>query len=332
MRNHAPARAALALVLFASLTPRLARAQSCCSPATTPTDALEHAALPAGQMTVGLHAEHYRVSGGKRGTQSFAYPGDRRANAQVVTLAVHYGITSRISTGALVPFERRERSDLATTGERLSRSHVGLGDVALLGYFRLLPPLSPREWTVGAGAKLASGQSRAEDDSGELPSELQPGTGANDALLTTLYSQSLGKWTSSAALTWRITGTLTKVDVFPGEPEIRRRYRFGNELLYGLAAAWSPAARWGIELGIRGRHAEPDEGTRLQPDGSAAPGVERVPSTGGERLFLAPVLRVAFFDTGTTISAGALIPIYENMRGSQLAARTGFRVGVEGHP
>jgi hypothetical protein len=167
------------------------------------------------------------------------------------------------------------------------------------------------------------------DRSGELPQELQPGSGANDALLTSTYSQALGALTAGMGATWRRTGTLTKIDVHPETgAEVERKYRFGNELLYGVALGWSPDARWGFELGLRGRHAEPDRESRLDPDGTVGP-VERLPSTGGERVWIAPTIRFAGV-TRNTVTAGILVPLYENLRGSQLGSGLGIRFSVEG--
>ncbi|MEO5618081.1 MAG: hypothetical protein ABIS67_09935 [Candidatus Eisenbacteria bacterium] len=315
------------------MSPVRVLAQSCCSPATTPSDAINHPAPPAGKLQIGIYAEHYALAGGRRGTEDFTYPGDRHSSAQIATLSGYFGVTNRFAVAGLVPFNRRTRSDVATTGERVARKSTGLGDVSLLGYANLLSRLSRREWTVGAGVKLATGMSRAEDGSGELPQELQPGTGANDGLFTSTYSQALGPFTASAGLTWRITGTLTKIEVISGSSEeVRRQYRFGNEVLYGTSVAWSPDAVWGFEFDVRGRHAEPDEGTRLNADGTTTGVRETLPSTGGERVWLAPTLRFVLPETKAAVSLGVLVPVYENLRGSQLGSQLGLRFSVEGQP
>jgi hypothetical protein len=211
----------------------------------------------------------------------------------------------------------------------VARDYAGLGDVVALGYLRLTPPLSRREWTVGAGVQLGTGKSRAEDRTGELPQDLQPGSGANAAVLTTSFAWGFGVGTASAGATWRIPGTLTKIDADTSTgTETRRDYRFGNELLYGVALGWSPDARWGFEVGVRGRHAEPDRATSLDPGGTTGP-IETLPSTGNERLWLAPTVRVATAKA-TSVSVGLLIPIWENVRGTQLASGTGVRFGVSG--
>lgn len=325
-------RIAPAVTLLVAVLAHDALAQSCCSPATTPSAAIERQALPAGRFVAGLYFEHYALEGGRRGTEDFTYPNDRRTNAQTLTLGVSGGVLPRLALAALATLVRRERSDLTLDGDRFAREHAGFSDLALLGYVSVLPRPGPREWTIGAGIKLATGEARAEDETGELPEELQPGTGANDFLLTSAYAQALGTdWTASAGVTWRATGTLTKIDeiVAPGgiTNEVVREYEFGSELLYGAALAWSPDGRIGFGVGLRGRHAEPDRGSKLNPDGTVGAVVE-LPSTGGERIWLAPGVRIAG-PRGGAIAVSALVPIYENLYGSQLSSKVGVRASVE---
>jgi hypothetical protein len=305
-------------------------AQSCCSPATTPSNAVAHAGTPRGKFQLGLYAEHFQLEGGRRGTESFDFPGDRQSSAQAIVLAGRYGFSDRISASVLLPYIRRERSDLTLDGDRVSRSYSGFGDLAVLGYFRLTPPISRTEWTVGGGLKFATGASRAEDDTGELPEEIQPGTGANDVILTTLFTQGIGVgFSASAGLTWRITGTLTKIDIFPAtQEEVTREFRFGNELIYGAGGAWTPDEQWGFMLGIQGRHAKADESTSLNPDGTTGE-LETLPSTGGERVWLTPTVRFAPLTSKAAVSLGILVPIYENLLGSQLSTKPGLRFTLE---
>jgi len=277
-----------------------------------------------------MYLQHFSLAGGRRGTEDFDFPGDRQANAQILVFAGRVGISDRISASLLVPLNRRERSDVAFDGVRVSRTYSGLGDIAALGYYRLTRPLSRTEWTVGGGVKFATGKSRAEDDTGELPEELQPGTGANDILITSLFSHGASaNLTASAGFTWRLTGTLTKIDELPGsEEEVVRQFSFGNELIYGIGVAWTPDYRWGFHLGLEGRHAQPDRATSLNPDGTTGE-YETLPSTGGERLWLAPTIRFAPSVQKARISLGILVPVYENLTGSQLASEIGARFTIE---
>lgn len=275
-----------------------------------------------------IYAEHFQLAKGRRGTERFAFPGDRHSSAQVVTLAGRVGITGRFSTTVLAQFNRRERSDVTVAGNRVSREHTGFGDVSVLGYFRLTPAISQQELTVGAGIKFATGESRAEDDTGELPEEVQPGTGANDLIFTSLYSHGFGRLSASAGFTWRLTGQLKKIDELPTGDTVKRKFEFGNEFIYALSMAWTPDDRWGFQLGFQGRHARPDRSTSLSPDGTTA-GFDRLPSTGGERVWFAPTIRYAPAISRAGISFGLLIPVYENLLGSQLSTQPGLRLSLE---
>jgi hypothetical protein len=320
----------LAGILLSTVSAGPSWAQSCCSPATTPTGAIAHPGVRGGAFELGVYAQHYSLAGGRRGTEDFDFPGEREANAQVITFAGRVGITDRFSASLLVPLNRRERSDVAGDGVRVSRTYSGLGDIGVLGYYRITSPLSRTEWTAGGGVKLATGESRAEDDTGELPEELQPGTGANDVLITSLLSHALSaNFTLSGGFTWRLTGTLTKIDELPdSDEELVRQFRFGNELLYGFGLGWTPDYRWGFQLGLEGRHARPDRATSLNPDGTTG-GFETLPSTGGERLWFAPTIRFAPSVQRARVSLAVLLPVYENLLGSQLATEPGVRFTLE---
>jgi hypothetical protein len=322
-------RRAVLAAAAALIWPTIAGAQSCCSPSLTPGSAIVHHVLGGGRWQVGLLAQYMALAGGRSGTETVPYPNDRESNAETLALTGRYGLSSRFTLGAVVPYVWRERSDLAADGTRVSRSASGLGDVALLAYARLLPALRPSEWTAGVGLKLATGESRAEDETGELPLELQPGTGANDLLATTLFTRGLGSFSASGGLTWRLTGTFTKVDAYPDSSyEIEQEYEFGNELLYGLSAAWTPDFRLALQLGLQGRHAEPDEATRLNPDGTTGER-ETLPSTGGDWLWISPVVRYATPAGGLTAAFVALLPVYEDLEGTQLSTEPGGQLLVE---
>jgi len=322
-------RSLLFALLAVAVLHTAAHAQSCCSPSLTPSGAIAHHALRGGQWQAGLFTQHIALAGGRRGTESIPYPNERESDAQTLAGIVRAGVADWFSASVLVPFVWRERSDVLSDGTRVFRSSSGLGDVATMGYVRLLRPLQPREWTAGAGVKWATGESRAEDETGELPQELQPGTGANDLLLTTLYTEGLGSFTLNGGVTWRLTGILEKIDVFPGTgEEIERTYQFGNELLYGVSGAWTPDFRLGLELGVRGRHAQPDRETALHPDGTTGE-IETLPSTGGEWIWLTPLLRYATPGGGLTASLTGLFPIYENLIGTQLSTEPGVQFSLE---
>ena len=64
------------------------------------------------------------------------------------------------------------------------------------------------------------------------------------------------------------------------------------------------------------------------PDGTTGD-YETLPSTGGERLWFTPAIQFAPSVQRARVSLGLLVPVYENLLGSQLATETGVRFILE---
>ena len=171
-----------------------------------------------------------------------------------------------------------------------------------------LAGIQPYDVSVGAGVKLPTAGHHQTVDGVRLPLDLQPGTGATDFLLTS-YGRYYGSpgWNLFAGHVWRVTST-------NGDG-----YRFGNELQVFTGAVRQMGSRWSVTVEGRWRHATQDSrnfGTRA-------------PSTGNDRLFVAPGGAIKLGTRGPSLLATLLIPVYERVEGTQLGTTVGLSVALQ---
>lgn len=289
-----------------------AHAQGCCSPSTTPVSALRSAPAQLRTLDLGIFYQFYRLEGNLQRSSEVPDPQDRVSELHLANLSVGYAPWSRLGLRAIVPYARRSREQTLSTPTVQRRDELrglGLGDISLLGLVRVLPVrgLRPYEFSLGAGVKLPSGEFRQSRSGVQLPLDLQPGSGSTDLLLTSFgqYYRWPG-WNLFAGHVWRLTGTNDD------------GYRFGNEVQAFAGAGREVAGRWGLTAEVRYRYVGGDE-----RDGA------RVVSTGGHRLFLVPGTSFQVGSNGPVLLAGALVPVYERVDGTQMATNLGIDLAIQ---
>jgi hypothetical protein len=116
----------------------------------------------------------------------------------------------RVQVQAQIPWHVNSRQ----LGESATQVSNGLGDIVLLSQFALFSnqKQAMRRWQhqvlLGGGAKLPTGQTRIADATGtRLHSNVQPGTGSTDWLLTAMYALRHDQWGVSAEYLLRRNGT-----------------------------------------------------------------------------------------------------------------------------
>jgi len=305
--------AALLIVAGVGLSPNTGWTQGCCSPSTTPVSALQSGPAASRSVDVGVYYEYFRLRGNLQGTSDVPDPQERLSELHIANFAIGYTPFSRLGFRAILPIARRSREQTLSTPTLRRRDELigsGLSDLSLLAQGRVLPlrGIRPFDVSVGVGAKIPTGGNRQEANGVLLPLDLQPGTGATDLLLTS-YGQFYGwsGWNVFAGHVWRVTGT-------NGEG-----YRFGNELQVFGGAIRTLSQRWSFTLETRYRHATADHrnfGTR-------------VPSTGNDRVYLAPGAAIRLGTRGPSLLASVLIPAYEQVRGTQLGTRVGLNLALQ---
>jgi len=231
-------------------------------------------------------------------------PQDRKLDVVAMPQTLVYGFTEKTSVILTVPFLNKEL-DSTVDGARIGRSDAGLGDLLLLGKYRVYAkdyPTAASRFSIVAGTDLPTGQSGDADARGKLPRDLQLGSGSADPLVGGAYTwQSLDdEWDASLTYTFNTTAN---------------KFEFGDVLTYTVAYQ---RRVWPLKLPERGLYAQWN--VVLEANGQweqqAKDHGSRVDNTGGHLLFLSPGFQVAtkHFVVETSIQ----LPVLQNLNGNQL--------------
>jgi len=229
---------------------------------------------------------------------------DRQLEVLALPQTLVYGVTEKAAVIVTVPFLNKELDETDAQG-RFSRKDAGLGDVVLLGKYRIYTrdfPAATSRLALVAGTDLPTGQSGDADARGKLPRDLQLSSGSADPIVGAAYTwQSLGdEW--DVSLTYQFNTTANK-------------FEFGDVLTYTLAYQ---RRIWPVKLPERGLYAQWN--IVLEANGQweqkAKDHASRLDNTGGHLLFLSPGLQVAtkYF----VIESSIQFPVLQNLNGNQL--------------
>jgi hypothetical protein len=238
-------------------------------------------------------------------------PMDRKMTMVAVPTTVVYGVTPLFTAMATVPYISKDL-DLTTATGRIRRGDAAIGDVMLVGKYRVwtLDEPNARTWrlSVLGGASLPTGPDDAADAMGRLPRTLQVGTGTLDPLAGLSFT----RWTPF----WSVSGDA--IYRHGGEDE---EYDFADSFRYDFALE---RAIWPREL--------PEEGLPdylyaiLELNGEVS-GRDRFQaveqgSTGGHTLYLSPGLQ--YITARYAVEAGVQIPVMTRMHGLQPEPKATF--------
>jgi len=229
---------------------------------------------------------------------------DRALEIFMMPQTVVYGFTEKTSMILTIPFLSKELES-PTDGIRTSRGDTGVGDLLLLGKYRVYTrdyPAATSRFSVVAGTDLPIGQSGDADARGKLPRDLQLGSGSADPIVGAAYTwQSLDdEW--DVSLTYQFNTTANK-------------FEFGDVLTYTVAYQ---RRVWPIGLPERGLYAQWN--VVLEANGQWEQQVQdhsrRIDNTGGHLLFLSPGVQVAtkYF----VIESSVQLPVLQNLNGNQV--------------
>ena len=239
---------------------------------------------------------------------------------------IGYSISNRFSVDALFSYVRQERTIRNDLSENFVATN-GVGDVVLLLKYRLWENKGgTSNWTLGLGSKLATGAADKSNDQGILlNADLQPGSGAYDAILWTQYTQT-GLLRPSMGFFATITHNRRGVNknylpVFDPVSGTNRgqAYQFGNE--------------WQMILGLSDRLTfgslivDPGLSLRFRSVQYDRINDQRLPGTGGSWWFVNPNL--AYWPTPDfSINANVELPLYSNIIGTQLSPTIRLNLGI----
>lgn len=132
----------------------------------------------------------------------------------------------RVVVHAMVPYHFHNR----TFADKSDQHLTGMGDMTVMGFYKLLKPADTMETSgklrhtlqVGGGIKLPTGNYDRSNNEGSVNPSFQAGTGSWDYIIGTDYAVTLGNWGASAMLNYTF------------KTENNEHYQFGNQFNYGI--------------------------------------------------------------------------------------------------
>ena len=242
----------------------------------------------------------------------------RERRTHSILTEINYGFTDRISFTGLLSFVRQERRIQAISGFDNNTFTRGVGDAMLLFKYRIIRASLTKnvQWSIGLGPKIPLGSSTKVDNQGiSLPADLQPGSGAWDALFWTVFDRYhlfVKNLTFTSMITYRLTGVN---QTYLGD----ERYRFGNELAVNIFPTYRLNTNWmmfDFGLGVRYRNQIEDQFNDQYFPNSGGDFISVIPN-----FALNPSPNLAF-----KISAN--LPVYRNVSGTQLTTSYKFSAAL----
>lgn len=249
-------------------------------------------------------------------------------------LSLDYGLTPRLSIGALLPFLDRLHRHLAHEEEVVAGSpneteivdrmerwrYEEFGDMQLTARYLLMQPETPLRpaFSLLVGMKLPTGRTSIDNGEGEKAElTLQPGNGSWDGLIGLSYVQSFTAWTlqREASLLPVFTTVIGRFPIGKG----KFGYRPGGEMFLNVGVAYPLLRKLDFLAQVNFHYRDRD-------DVGHAPGVEQA-DTGKETLFLSPGLRYHFTEK-LAVYALMQFAVYRRVNGIQLTSDWNFTSGI----
>lgn len=249
-------------------------------------------------------------------------------------LSLDYGLTPRLSIGALFPFLDRLHRHLAHEEEEVVGSPDGteivdtperwryqeFGDMQVTARYLLLQPETPLRpaFSLLVGMKLPTGRTGIDNDEGEKAElTLQPGNGSWDGIIGLSYVQNFTAWTlqREASLMPVFATVNGRFPIGKG----KFGYRPGGEMFLNVGVAYPLLRKLDFLAQVNFHYRDRD-------DVGHAPGVEHEDS-GRETIFLSPGLRYHFTDKLAFYSF-MQFAVYRRVNGIQLTSDWNFTSGL----
>jgi len=278
--------------------------QACCTAGTPLLGSLEMTSAPKGILQFGLSFEHNSLTNVLNGTEKLKNP-ERERISESAILEINYGLSNRLSITGLFSYINQVRTITQFNNAANTLTASGIGDIAILTKYSLIPfdIFNKRELSVGAGLKIPVGNSSLKSSGILLPADMQPGTGSWDGLIWGYFTQGeilLPDLTLLASLSYRQNG---KNDRFENSSE---GYRFGNEFIVSLGINYLISSFFDFTLFTKYRNTAPDSFAD-----------NKIPNTGGNWLYIVPGISYYLSEKISARLDGEL-PIHRNVLGTQL--------------
>jgi len=226
-------------------------------------------------------------------------PGPSKRTAHNYQLAFRAGVVDNFDLRVMVPFTDREMQR-QTRREKITESHFGLGDIRLIGRYRLLSQKAgwPLNLAVGAGLKMPTGETNKQGDGRGLPGFLQPGTGSWDPILELAAHKVAGRYRFGGNVMYRMSTSGKRGG---------QDFTAPSDFAYNVAYVYALTKYFDAILELNGRYA-----TKAEMDGQTQE------NSGGHTLFLVPGMNIKF-TSNLHLSLGVPVMIHRDLNGRQLS-------------
>lgn len=292
----------LALIIFLSYGSKNVIAQTCSCAGAPLLGTQSYGTTESGNIEIGVTHEYNDISNLYAGS-SFLDDDNSIRSTNSTLMEMNYGITRRVSLSATFSYVSKNRVTGRQTQNPEDITTRGFGDgIFLLKYVVKESSLASQyQVALGSGLKTPIGTTSLKQNNLPLNADMQPGSGAWDAVLWSYVSASFVPHTNFSVFavnTFRITGTNERF----GEND---RYRFGNEWFSVLGAGNSITEKLGYSFALRFRHTTQDQRNEQQ-----------MPNTGGTWVMINPALSYSLTNQ-LFFRVGGQIPVYQYLKGTQ---------------
>ncbi|MEX0647469.1 MAG: hypothetical protein WEA56_10020 [Balneolaceae bacterium] len=256
----------------------------------------------SGNVVIGITHEYNDISDLYAGAAVLDDQNSSRTTNSTL-FEINYGITRRFSISGTFSYVSKNRVTGLQGANSEDVTTRGLGDgIFLLKYVLKESSLASQyNIVLGSGIKAPFGTTSIRHNNLLMNADMQPGSGAWDAVLWSYFSTSFVPHTDMslfAVNSYRFTGSNDRF----GEND---RYRFGNEWVSALGAAIPITDQLGSSAIFRFRHTTQDQRNEHQ-----------MPNTGGTWLMINPVISYKLTDQ-LSFTLGSQIPLYQYLKGTQ---------------
>lgn len=289
--------------------------QTCCSGGVPLSNNLGLPNEGKGVWAIGLNYDFNNLNTLNAGSDKLDDDSRERITNSVL-LNLGYSFTDRLSVETLFTWVNQTRTITQFGNENLTETS-GVGDAVFLAKYAIPDILGKRTvLNFGLGTKIPLGKSDLSTDQGiQLTADLQPGSGAWDALVWSSLSKGLGFRPSAAlsgSFTYRLTG---KNNSYLNTST----YEFGNVIQANLGYTdqfllFNTVFNPGLIFKYRKSFSDKIDNSEL-------------PNTGGQWVFIRPELSVKLTPT-LSLATRLELPIYSYVDGTQLTPTLRFTAGL----
>ena len=254
---------------------------------------------------VNLSTRYSKRSDLQTGTDKVGNPNNEETESWQTTLLLDYLVTDKLTAILAVPYINQT----ASYGS-VKQTTKGLGDISVYGKYSLYKPDASSEILALLGVELPTGSTDESDSLGVFPITQQAGSDSTDIILGAAAVWGFSTFATYGDFSYKINGS---------EP-----YTFGNFLALNAGVNFALLDQFSLVSEVNVEVAASDESDPAPP---VLPNGGEVPNTGYRKVYFTPGIQWrAGKDSSFTFNAQ--VPVYQNLKGTQLASDVSYTLGV----